>query len=83
MADEAGGVAIWRDPVPPDDAVDIAALRAAPSPVAADADVADEATAQCDSLDVSLGEPGAQRRQLQLSVLITRSDPDMSQAPRE
>ena len=57
MADEAGGVALWRDAIPEDE-LDVAALRAAPSPVAADADVADDPTAHGDSLEGSLGEPG-------------------------
>ena len=57
MADEAGGVALWRDAIPEDE-LDIAALRAAPSAVAEDVDPADNPTAQGGSLEGSLGEPG-------------------------
>ena len=59
MADEAGGVALWRDAVP-DDELDIAAIRAVPSATDATAEGADDPTAEGDSLNEgSLGEPGA------------------------
>ncbi len=68
MADEAGGVALWRDAIPEDE-LDVAALRAAPSPVGADADMADDPAAHGDSLEHSLGEPGVPARlRCQVSV---------------
>ena len=63
MADEAGGVAVWRDPVPQDyigpaDNPDVVhAARSAPEAPSAD-DAAENTAAQGDSLDDSPGDLG-------------------------
>ena len=62
MADEAGGVAVWRDPVPQDyfgPADNPDAVHAPPSkPEEPSADAAEDPMPQGDSMDDSLGEPG-------------------------